>query len=460
MKVSPADLPGITRIAIGEMRESKKGGAMIPAKSDYIRLCKGNPSRTGKTRYIPDEQLTAILQEHLEAIGEPDPQKPQRIPVSVLGNLIEGPDGTMQVPPHVLQSGLAYFWGGRRDCYCNEFRLKTQDEAAEDGIAWPLEGDDMGNYIGTAHRKRYDHVKKEVTVSGKKQVIDIPVLRAIEQIPCNPSICPLFQGTHDVKKYEGKRLCKPRVKLAVYLPWAPTIGPIAQFTSTSWHSARYIESTLLNIGGHTHGWLALMPLWLNLGWSKISTRDGVVPVSYLYFSAEGEPNLLRLKAAEVQQEYAASEAPLKQLAAGSEEMLDVADDQEPDLYPDIPQESIDERGRRLEEFAVSTLGWSSAKFAAEWDATGGDLQAAIALEREMEAQLIDQQARQRLAKRAQVAREAKEQAAEVEPEASEPEEAPEEEAAEEAPEEPVADDAPVEPPTETEPKWQLSQRHR
>ena len=451
MNVGAGDLPGITRIAIGEMTTSK-GGMQIPSKLDYIRLCKGNPSRQGKTSYVPDEKLTAILQARLRELGEPDPDKPQRIPVCVLGNLVEGPDGSMQVPPQILQTGLAYFQGGRRDCHCNEFRLKTAEEAAEEGLAWPIPDGDMAGFIGDATRKVYEKKQKEIKGSdGKKAIIDIPVLQGIHNIPCNPSICPFATGTHDNAKYAGRSLCKPRVKLALYLPWAPSVGPIAQFVSTSWHSARYLESTLLNIGAHTGGWLALLPLWLNMDWQKVATREGNVSISYVYFSTDGDPHQLRLQAGRVQQEHQVSEASYKQLTEGAVTVLEAADDQEPDLYPDQEQETIDARGHRLEEFATETLGWSSAKFGAEWDATGGDVAKAVLLEKQMEAELVEKQREQRTAKLAEVAREAK---------VVEPTPEPELEDVPDEPEAPVEEPEPAPPPEEPDGEWTMSPKHR
>lgn len=346
-------LPQSYRIQIGEQ------GERAPVKLDYIIVTKLANS-SGKPRYVRDAELTKALQDYLKQAGVKDVEKPTSIPVMVIGNLND--DGT--VPDEILRTEMAYYGAGTRVCYCDNFRLKTDDEADADGLSVPLDDESISSYIGVAVRKKYEKVTK-----GDKE---LKQLVGVEHVPCNPAKCPYAQGTHNITKNAGQKLCKPRGQVALFLPFAPRVGAVAKFVTTSWNSCRYLDSTLRAIGSFTNGWLAMIPLRLTLNWKSAQTPMGVQRIPIVYFERDGNVIDLQTKALEVGSAWTNLEGQIKLLSDGAKQVMDDNERPEPDLYPDVIT------GVLIEDDADGTVVSDVAKEAIELGKKLGKSEALIA----------------------------------------------------------------------------------
>lgn len=277
----PSDLdpirpPMAYKLSIGEVRE--KNGKTFPSKQDYFTIRRLSAQAGQSASYIIDQDMQARL---CKAVGVAD--KPRVVPVSVIGNP-SVVDGRPELPPSILWSRMAYYWGAKCVCACGEF--------GPDGT-------------GTAIRKQWEDV-----AHGEKKATK---LKQETTVACDPKACPLATGLHTVERYYGTPLCKPQIAASFVLPFAPTIGTVAVLKTTGWKTYAALRSSLITIAESTNGWLHRVPLNLVYGYGRAS--DGkLVPALHIEFA--GDEDALLAEVRRVKGRYLGQMEEIKRLEAG------------------------------------------------------------------------------------------------------------------------------------------------
>lgn len=285
----PIRPPMAYKLSIGETRT--KDGKTFPAKQDYFTIRRFSAQSGQSATYIVDDTLQKLL---CDAVGVQE--KPRVVPVSVIGNPFLRPDGRPDLPPSILWSRMAYYWGGRCVCSCGDF-------------------DDEGR--GKATRKEWEAVTKG---EGDK-ARTVHRVKSEQELVCDPKVCPWATGMHTMQRYFGTALCKPQIMASFVLPFAPMVGSVAVLKTTGWHTYRALRNGLLTIAESTQGWLHRLPLQLVYGYGRAS--DGKL-VPELRIEYPGAEEKLLSAAADVKQRYLSATGDIKRLEAGVVETI-VAD---------------------------------------------------------------------------------------------------------------------------------------
>lgn len=297
------------RLSIGEVAPTSSGKT-APRKINYFQIRR--LTRQGdKPAYVVDQQLQKAL---CAAVGVTE--KPTVVPVTLVGN-IEMVNGKPVIPESILFAEMARYWGGRRECCCNQW--------------------DAATGVGTAKKRNYT---KE-TRNGR----EVTVFTGEEEIACDPSTCPYATGRHNVGKYAGVALCKPHVIASVCLPFAPSVGSAAKVKTTGWASYFGMRDSLLTIGLQTGGWLHDIPLLLVLDWGR--SADGqAIPI--LRFEYEGNVDALRNTMIPLLGRWQGQDSMIKQLQAGqvasTVDLIEDQDDQRAtnaEFFPETAHEKVD-----------------------------------------------------------------------------------------------------------------------
>lgn len=326
----PLTPPQRLRISIGETKTSTRTGNDYPSKVDHFRLLRMEftPGQGQKPKYTLDENLQKLAaKDTLDLLPATDPDragsaqgKPRALRVRVIGNpfMVDIPqaDGTTKrlpdLPPEIMYSSLSHYQGGRRICHCDHFGPE-----------------------GTGEALRRNFVRKRKAKAGddNDEKNWYWVEEAGERIVCDPTTCPLATGAHEVKGYEGVKLCKPQVILTCTIPWMPSVGAAAKLKTTSWYSHGTLRNSLLHIALQTGGWLHDIDLWLVLDWLRAGDNNLVPAMRFEYKGnvhallpegngparpvlESGGVDLLRAKAQETRAKWLGDEIRLQQLRSG------------------------------------------------------------------------------------------------------------------------------------------------
>lgn len=239
---------------------------------------------TGRYRISPEG--TRALAAYLRQVGGADPERPQAVPVRLVGMLLPTDQG-LAAPEDLLYAGLAWYTQRGRRCHSLYLRVKDEEEARADNLQPPLDNSRMAYLIGEAERLVYDEGPR-------------PVLRGRCRQVCNPLVCPQFQGGE----------CKPEVVFRCRAPWAPYVGPWVEFRSTSYRSYLNLVASLRDIGAQTGGWVHDLDLWLHVSIERTGRYfNPVVDLRY-----HGTLDDLMEHAAQVQRRWLARQADLARLA--------------------------------------------------------------------------------------------------------------------------------------------------
>ncbi len=269
------------------------------------------------------------LASYLEGVGYDTPDKPSAVPIRVMGNPVQTEEG-WSLPDFILRCRLAYKLARGTVCHCEDFRVKSDEEAKADNLTPPLDASRMSYLIGTAEEMIYHN-----DAEGR------PVLKGRTTKVCNPASCPRFQG-----KETGK--CKPDMTFVFQVPWLSRYGPWLAFKSTSYRSYQGIRSTLRTIAQATEGWLWDLPLWLCTRIER--TGDFHNPVCWVEYRVEpngefqpGEEELhtlLRREGIKVRERWLGADRKVAELIKQQEAILELGpteEEEEADLHEFHPE---------------------------------------------------------------------------------------------------------------------------
>jgi hypothetical protein len=324
-----------------------------------------------RQRYETDKKLQAQLQAFLKAEGDPDPEKPMRVPIYV----------TSDNPQEVLFRRMAmYRGGGQPVCTCERFVNKPEVMLMQQGIPLPKRSDNnLGReyFAGEYRRRIYDP-------STHKRI-------GITTGVCDPANCPFatgidrtsyhtVYGTWPKSDQLGTIMCRPHVVFtAVIADISQGRNPVAVLRSKSWNTGSQLSFWLNGIAEATGGYLRGLPMWLTLEFQEATDGDGkshTIPVWTLEArrfdwaelpQAGAHIQIEQLEAARRHNETARlMEADVKGLPAGRDFAEEFWPETQGGDEPADPRESV-------EWIARTVLGWSDTEVAdvlARCDATG------------------------------------------------------------------------------------------
>lgn len=305
------------RVAIGD-RDPEKYWS--PNHGDCLRITKRRPGtvtvvyKSGKTReiivYDVVPELQKDLVDYLQGRGIAGAAKPQEVPISLIWNR----------PEANLYGAQALFGaGGRRTCFCEEWREKTPEEYTAQGLPdAEAQRDEMGNlprqyYIGEATWQEHDKQGRRVGEA--------------KHHPCDCHTCPYIKDNS----------CKCQVVFAFRLRDFVKGGyPLASLHSTSMQNWMELLHWQRDIQNEMGGQLANVPLKIVRGERRTTTPEGQrIFVPYVTLEMDGSAQqLLAAVTAHAQQRLSVSKQ-LKQLASSLIEYGKEAPDFVDEFHPDV-----------------------------------------------------------------------------------------------------------------------------
>lgn len=273
--------PNVWKISQGAHIPDRKG-ILRPGKYWGWRVMR-SWMRDSDKHMLVEEPLQHKLLEHLgldvAAYKHPDKTDPKvrSFPIQFWSNN----------PLDILSGRRAAYWGGRTWCSCSGFVPKERRFAVDvDGLPWEKEwppDEEAARAAGMpwppeaiASDETYWHgVCRREDLWGP-QVCTNPTGASRWHTRCNPSGCPMVLGTHGVRKYAGKPLCKADVKFRFLLDFPGAQGDYGYASSTGWNTWNTARTTLADRFELCGGWLVGVPMLLALGTESrtIQGKDG------------------------------------------------------------------------------------------------------------------------------------------------------------------------------------------
>jgi hypothetical protein len=267
----------VLKVGLGKWVPGSKGG-WRPDKYWGLRVFRGESKDRHGHLNVHEEATRALLEaaglDSSRYVGDDktDP-KTRKCPIELWSNKIEDS----------FKAGRGLWWGGRPWCRCNLFAQKTfewaagedgdglpwmkhwahdQNEAAASGRPWPpkeCEGDEV--YLhGIFTRNDLWGARDEAAFFLNPEG-DAQKWRG----RCDPTTCPMANGTHGMKKYAGVKLCKPdlRFNFAINIPGFK--GEFGYATSVGWNTAGATSTSWRRRFEQCDDWIKGVPLLLTLG---------------------------------------------------------------------------------------------------------------------------------------------------------------------------------------------------